>query len=63
MLTRFAETLPGNYAVWAASDEAKFLHGRFTWAAWDVSELQSEEWKKRIEEKPTYLQVGVVGLS
>ncbi|KAK4080893.1 hypothetical protein Trihar35433_1998 [Trichoderma harzianum] len=57
------ETLPGNYAVWAASDEAKFLHGRFTWAAWDVNELQSEEWRKRIEEKPTYLQVGVVGLS
>ncbi|KAL7948113.1 hypothetical protein V8C42DRAFT_316724 [Trichoderma barbatum] len=55
--------LAGHYAVWAASDEAKFLHGRFTWAAWDVTELQSEEWKKRIEEKPTYLQVGVVGLS
>ncbi|PTB70202.1 NAD(P)-binding protein [Trichoderma citrinoviride] len=57
------ETLASNYAVWAASDEAKFLHGRFTWAAWDVEELQSEEFKKRLEEKPTYLQVGVVGLS
>ncbi|EHK22854.1 uncharacterized protein TRIVIDRAFT_28082 [Trichoderma virens Gv29-8] len=57
------ENLPGHYAVWAASEEAKFLHGRFTWAAWDVNELQSGEWKKRLEEKPTYLQVGVVGLS
>ncbi|KAM3548002.1 hypothetical protein ARSEF4850_009673 [Beauveria asiatica] len=25
--------LPGHYAKWAASDEAKLLHGRFTWAA------------------------------
>ncbi|KAL6874501.1 hypothetical protein HDV57DRAFT_232590 [Trichoderma longibrachiatum] len=57
------ETLASNYAVWAASDEAKFLHGRFTWAAWDVEELQSEGFKKRMEEKRTYLQVGVIGLS
>ncbi|KAM0265321.1 hypothetical protein ACHAQJ_000161 [Trichoderma viride] len=55
--------LPAHYAVWAASEEAKFLHGRFTWAAWDVEELQAGESKKKIEENPTFLQVGVVGLS
>ena len=27
------ENLPGQYAVWAASEEARFLHGRFVWAA------------------------------
>jgi hypothetical protein len=55
--------LAGHYAVWATSEEAKFLHGRFTWAAWDVEELTSEVTKKKIVENPTYLQVGVVGLS
>ncbi|RFU72681.1 short chain dehydrogenase [Trichoderma arundinaceum] len=55
--------LAGHYAVWAASEEAKFLHGRFTWSAWDVNELQTGEPKKKIDENPTYLQVGVVGLS
>ncbi|KAM0519054.1 hypothetical protein ACHAPE_004047 [Trichoderma viride] len=54
--------LPGHYAVWAASEEAKFLHGRFTWAAWDVEELKTEESKKKIEEDEAYLRVGVIGL-
>jgi hypothetical protein len=54
--------LPGHYAVWAASDEAKFLHGRFTWANWDVEELTSEESKKKVEEDDAYLRVGVIGL-
>ena len=31
--------LPGNFAVWLASPEAKFLSGRFVWAEWDVDEL------------------------
>jgi hypothetical protein len=25
--------------VWAASDEADFLKGRFVWAIWDAEEL------------------------
>ncbi|KAL7922879.1 hypothetical protein ACQKWADRAFT_291701 [Trichoderma austrokoningii] len=54
--------LPGHYAVWATSEEAKFLHGRFTWAAWDVEELTTEESKKKIEEDEAYLRVGVIGL-
>ena len=56
------EDLPGSYAVWAASDEAAFLHGRFTWAAWDVNELQSGELRKRIDSDPAFLKVGVAGL-
>jgi hypothetical protein len=31
--------LSGDFAVWLASDEAKFLAGKFVWAAWDVDEL------------------------
>ncbi|CAM1507860.1 Fc.00g047080.m01.CDS01 [Cosmosporella sp. VM-42] len=33
--------LAGDFTVWAASDEAKFLNGRFVWATWDVNELIS----------------------
>jgi hypothetical protein len=57
-----AENLPGQYAVWAASDEAKFLHGRFTWAAWDVEEISSGKIRERIDGDPNYLKVGVTGL-
>ncbi|KAL6900070.1 hypothetical protein GGI43DRAFT_406229 [Trichoderma evansii] len=54
--------LPAHYAVWATSEEAKFLHGRFTWAAWDVEDLKTEEARKKIDEDQAYLRVGVVGL-
>jgi hypothetical protein len=54
--------LPGNFAVWAASPEAEFLHGRFVWANWDVDELRSDV-PKRIEEEANFLKVGVVGLT
>ncbi|KAM3453105.1 hypothetical protein MY3296_004032 [Beauveria thailandica] len=54
--------LPGHYAVWAASDEARFLHGRFTWAAWDVNEISSGSIRERITTEPNYLKVGVVGI-
>ncbi|KAI0195998.1 putative short-chain dehydrogenase [Xylaria flabelliformis] len=54
--------LPGDYAVWAASPEAKFLHGRFTWAAWDVDQLKTGELRKRIDEEPAFLKIGVNGL-
>ncbi|GLI71982.1 hypothetical protein PoHVEF18_000149 [Penicillium ochrochloron] len=56
------EGLPGHYAVWAASDEAKFLHGRFTWAAWDVDEISSGKIRERIDGDANYLKVGVIGL-
>ncbi|KAI0458786.1 hypothetical protein F5B21DRAFT_459427 [Xylaria acuta] len=54
--------LPGDYAVWAASSEAKFLHGRFTWAAWDVDQLKTGELRKRIDEEPAFLKIGINGL-
>ena len=31
--------LPAHFSVWLASDEAKFLKGKFLWANWDVPEL------------------------
>ena len=33
--------LPGNFAVWLASNEAAFLAGRLVYATWDVDELKS----------------------
>ncbi|KAI1347350.1 putative short-chain dehydrogenase [Xylaria sp. FL0043] len=55
--------LPGHYAVWAASPEAKFLHGRFTWASWDVDQLKNGELRKRIDEDPYFLRIGINGLT
>ncbi|KAI2619946.1 NAD(P)-binding protein [Hypoxylon sp. NC1633] len=53
--------LPGDFAVWAATPEAAFLHGRFVWAHWDVDEMKTLI-RKRIDEDPDYLKVGVKGL-
>ncbi|CZR66067.1 related to peroxisomal short-chain alcohol dehydrogenase [Phialocephala subalpina] len=55
------DNLPGHFAVWAASSEAAFLHGRFAWAAWDVNEMQSGEVKKRIETDADFLTIDLVG--
>ncbi|KAF4233287.1 hypothetical protein CNMCM6805_009377 [Aspergillus fumigatiaffinis] len=56
------ENLPGQFAVWAASPEARFLHGRFVWAKWDVTELLNGPLRKRIDEDDSFLKVGVVGI-
>ncbi|KAM0128882.1 hypothetical protein ACHAP3_008051 [Botrytis cinerea] len=56
------DNLPGHFAVWAASSEAAFLHGRFAWAAWDVNEMQSGEFKKRTETDANFLTLKLVGL-
>ncbi|KAK4238967.1 hypothetical protein C8A03DRAFT_43339 [Achaetomium macrosporum] len=56
------EDLPGQFAVWCASDEARFLHGRFLPACWDVHELKTGEARGRIELEDHFLRVGVVGL-
>lgn len=48
--------------MWAASDEAKFLHGRFVWANWDVDELQTGPLRERIENDPGFLKMTVKGL-
>ncbi|KAK3191219.1 hypothetical protein K4F52_002809 [Lecanicillium sp. MT-2017a] len=54
--------LAGHFAVWAASEEAKFLHGRFVWARWDVDELSHGPARRMINSDPNYLKVGVKGL-
>jgi hypothetical protein len=54
--------LAGNFAVWAASPEAKFLHGRFAWAGWDLDELRSGSIRERIDKDPKFLTIGVHGL-
>ncbi|KAI1407166.1 NAD(P)-binding protein [Hypoxylon sp. FL1857] len=57
------ENLAGHFAVWAASPQAEFLHGRFVWTAWDVDELKGGEIRKLIDGEPYYLQIGVKGLT
>jgi hypothetical protein len=33
--------LAGDFTVWALSNEAKFLKGKFVWVNWDVDELKA----------------------
>jgi hypothetical protein len=54
-------SLPGAFAVWCASPEALFLHGRFVWAAWDVDELKGPI-RERLEKDVDFLRIGVHGL-
>jgi hypothetical protein len=56
-----AVKLPGDFAVWAASEEAEFLHGRFVWAKWDVDELKTGPLRKKIESDASLFRVGVNG--
>jgi hypothetical protein len=55
--------MPGAFAVWAASKEAAFAHGRVLWASWDVEELASGNVRKHIDEDNDYLRVSVVGIT
>lgn len=55
-------SLPAGAAVWLASPEAVFLHGRFIWASWDVNELQEGELRNRIEEDVIFLKLGLNGV-
>ena len=32
---------PGQFAVWLASSEAKFLESKYVWVNWDVDELMA----------------------
>ena len=57
------DELCGALAVWLATREARFLHGRFIWAAWDVEELSKGEVRKRIDEDPYFLRASIVGLN
>lgn len=55
-------SLAGSEAVWLASPEARFLHGRFVWASWDVDELKSDEIRKTLADDIEFLKIGVHGL-
>ncbi|KAF4184904.1 hypothetical protein CNMCM8927_001236 [Aspergillus lentulus] len=54
-------TLPWD-DVWAASDEAEVLHGRFVHASWDVTELQSANTRALLDNDHGLLRIGVNGL-
>ncbi|KAF7559024.1 hypothetical protein G7046_g5130 [Stylonectria norvegica] len=56
-----SDDLGGNFAVWLASPDAAFLHGRFVHAAWDVDELKSGVARAKIDNDPHLLKVGVLG--
>jgi hypothetical protein len=62
LLITVSEDLPGSFAVWAASPEAAFLHGRFVWAAWDVEELKSGPLREKLENDETFLKITVKGV-
>ncbi|KAI0966580.1 NAD(P)-binding protein [Xylaria arbuscula] len=57
------EDLAAHFAVWGASPEARFLHGRFAWAAWDVEELSTGHIRERLDSDPDFLRVGIQGLA
>ncbi|KAL4907239.1 hypothetical protein BDW74DRAFT_148778 [Aspergillus multicolor] len=54
--------VPAHFSVWAASEEASFLHGRFVHATWDVEELVAGGKRALIEQDPNLLKIGVKGL-
>ncbi|KAJ3993871.1 short-chain dehydrogenase/reductase [Lentinula boryana] len=55
--------LPADFAVWAASQEASWLHGRFVWAHWDVDELKADKAiSTQLEQEKGFLKVAVQGL-
>lgn len=53
----------GGFAVWAATEQAQFFHGRFAWSSWDVDELAMGEVRKRIDKDPYFLRSSIVGLN
>ena len=62
MLMAFGvDELCGSFAVWCASKEAEFLHGRFAWSSWDVEELGTGKVRERIDSDPEFLRASVVG--
>ncbi|KAF4420563.1 peroxisomal short-chain alcohol dehydrogenase [Fusarium acutatum] len=53
--------LHGNFAVWLATPNAAFLHGRFAWASWDINELSEGPIRDCIEKDPYYLKMTIRG--
>ncbi|ESA43461.1 uncharacterized protein NCU08784 [Neurospora crassa OR74A] len=55
-------SLPADFAVWATTKEARFIHGRFVWANWDVEELKAK-YAERFKEDAELFRFGVCGLA
>ncbi|EWG41271.1 hypothetical protein FVEG_15258 [Fusarium verticillioides 7600] len=51
----------GNSAVWLATPNAAFLHGRFDWASWDVNELSEGPIHESLKGDPYYLMMTIRG--
>lgn len=51
--------LPGDFCVWATTPAARFLHGRFVWANWDIEEL--ETMRTKLEGDQGFLRFGLGG--
>lgn len=56
-------TLPADFGVWAATDEAKFLHGRWVDAHWDIDEVKGPEIRKVLEEDKNFMRIGLSGVT
>ncbi|KAH6608571.1 hypothetical protein Trco_001917 [Trichoderma cornu-damae] len=48
-----------DFCVWASTDAAKFLHGKFVWTNWDVDELLQRQ--SEISSNPGMLRIGLQG--
>jgi hypothetical protein len=46
--------------VWASTEAARYLHGRFVWAHWDVNELAQK--KNHLAENINLLSPGISGI-
>ncbi|KAK3495397.1 uncharacterized protein B0T23DRAFT_441245 [Neurospora hispaniola] len=55
-------SLPADFVVWAATKEARFIHGRFVWANWDVEELKAK-YAERFKQDAELFRFGVCGLA
>lgn len=56
------DRLAGQFALWSATKEAAFLHGRTAWSTWDVEELAKGEIRKKIDEKFYFLRGTISGV-
>jgi hypothetical protein len=52
--------LPASFIVWASTRQAAFLHGRFVWSSWDVTELK--EMSACLEQDIGFLKIGLQGI-
>jgi hypothetical protein len=51
-------SLPSDFIVWTASDEAKFLKGKIVFANWDVNQLKTRKEEILKERGELYISFG-----